>query len=82
LRSKWSIGNALGPLIESAKRKGLLAPHDTPMEAAIVKIMDWVAADRSLKGDSHRAAQPSKDDAWFTIHVVGALIVRLAAGKR
>ncbi len=82
LRAKGCEGNALGPLIASAKRKGTLAAHDSPMEVALAKIMEWVAADRSEKGDSHRVGQPSTDDAWLTIHVVGALIIRLAAGPR
>jgi hypothetical protein len=77
-------GNRLDRLIKSAKAKGMLAAHDARMTQAIEHVMDWVAADRSEKGDSHKGADAAtKDDAWFIIHVVGALIVRLVgAGGR
>jgi hypothetical protein len=76
-------GNSLGPLVKSAKSKGLLAPHDSRLTDGIEKIAHWVAADRSESGDSHKAsAGITRDDAWFTVHVVGALILRLAAGPR
>ncbi len=68
-------GNALGPLIKSAKTKRLLAPHDQ-------KIMDWVSADRSESGDSHHASDAVLADAWLAVHVVGALILRLADADR
>ena len=70
-------GNRLDRLIKSAKAKGLLAAHDERMTQAIEDIMQWVATDRSEKGDSHKADAAEKEDAWFIIHVVGALIVRL-----
>lgn len=76
-------GNALGKLVKSAKSKGLLAPHDSQLTEGIQKIADWVAADRSESGDSHKASTGvTRDDAWFTVHVVGALILRLAGGSR
>ncbi len=76
-------GNALGGLLKSAKRKGLLAPHDSTLTDGIEKIISWVSADRSESGDSHKAAPGiTTDDAWFTVHVVGALILRLAQGPR
>lgn len=64
-------GNQLGKLAASARRKGFLNGHDT-------KVVDWVAADRSETGDTHNARPASHDDAWLTVHVVGALILRLA----
>lgn len=64
-------GNALGPLADDARKRGLLAPYDR-------KIIDWVSADRSDKGDAHNATPASRDDAWLAVHVVGALILRLA----
>ena len=75
-------GNSLGQLIKSARAKGLLAPHDARMTKAIEDVMEWVSADRSEKGDSHKAETAQKEDAWFIIHVVGALIVRLAGRSR
>ena len=76
-------GNALGPLIKDARTKGILAPHDQTLGDAISKIADWVSADRSEFGDGHRGASgANREDAWFTVHVVGALILRLASGPR
>jgi hypothetical protein len=75
-------GNSLGPLIKSAKAKGLLAAHDIRMTQAIEDVMGWVSADRSEKGDMHKADESEKEDAWFTIHVVGAIIVRLVGASR
>lgn len=71
-------GNALGPLIASARSKGLLAKHDSPMLAAVEKTLHWVSADRSEKGDAHKASTATIDDAWFTVHIVGAIILRLS----
>lgn len=64
-------GNALGPLITDAAKRGILAPHDR-------KIADWVSADRSATGDAHHHSVASEADAWLAVHVAGALIVRLA----
>jgi hypothetical protein len=71
-------GNALGPLIKSAKSKGMLASHDKALTDGIEKFAHWVSADRSEKGDSHKVVQVDVADAWLTLHVVGALIVRLS----
>jgi len=73
-------GNALGPLIADAQRNGLLAAHDSTLGEGIAKILKWVSADRSNKGDSHRASTPTTEDAWLVVHVVGALILRLVQG--
>lgn len=70
-------GKSLGPLIKSAKAKGLLAAHDPRMTDAIENVMKWAAADRNVTGDSHKADSAAKEDAWLIIHVVGALILRL-----
>lgn len=74
-------GNALGPLIQSAKKKNLLASHDPKLAEGIEKIAHWVSSDRSAMGDSHKAGTSvTRDDAWLSVHVVGALILRLASG--
>lgn len=70
-------GNSLGPLIKSAKTKGLLAPHDATLTAGIEKFLSWASADRSESGDGHHVSPATRADAWLMIHVVGALIVRL-----
>lgn len=71
-------GNALGPLIKSAKRNLLIRAHDTPMLEAIDRVLNWVSADRSEQGDSHHLSNASIEDSWLIVHVVGALILRLA----
>jgi hypothetical protein len=78
LSSLGCEGNALGPLIASAKTKGLLAPHDSPMLTVVEKVIHWVSADRSEKGDAHAVSTATIDDAWFTVHIVGAVILRLS----
>ena len=78
LIAKGCEGNALGPLITSARKNGLLLSHDSPLTVSILKAMDWVSSDRSQLGDSHNATQPSLDDAWLIVHIVGALVLRLA----
>lgn len=70
-------GNSLGPLIKSAKAKGLLAPHDETLTAGIEKFLSWASADRSESGESHHVSPATRADAWLMIHIVGALIVRL-----
>ena len=67
-------GNRLGPLAGSAKNKGVINAYD-------MKIVDWVSADRSTKGDAHNSEPASWEDAWLTVHIVGALILRIAAGS-
>lgn len=81
LSSLGCQGNALGPLIASAKAKGLLAPHDSPMLMAVEKVLHWVSADRSEKGDAHGVRTATVEDAWFTVHIVGAAILRLSKGS-
>lgn len=73
-------GNSLGRKLQRAKDLGLLAPHDSPMADAVKKVGDWVSADRSNSGDGHNATEVRPEDAWFTVNVVGALILRLAEG--
>lgn len=76
-------GNALGPLVTSARKKGLLGPHDSKLTDGLEKILDWVSADRSTLGDGHKGGGvATQEDAWFTVHVVGGLILRLAGRPR
>lgn len=78
LQALGCSGHSLGPLIKSARDKGLLAKHDTPMLDAVTRILDWVSADRSESGDSHEVSGANIDDAWFIVHIVGAIILRLS----
>lgn len=72
LKTLGCQGNQLDPLAKSALGKKLITGYD-------LKLVDWVAADRSTKGDAHNAQPATRDDAWFAVHVVGAFILRLAA---
>jgi hypothetical protein len=71
-------GSSLGTLLTSARKTGLLAGHDEKLAKAIGSMIDWVSADRSEKGDAHKATTADRDDAWLMVHVVGALIIRLS----
>jgi len=71
-------GNALGPLLKDARRRGLLVGHDQNLIDGISKFIDWASADRSTTGDAHKPSHAATSDAWLMVHVVGALIVRLA----
>jgi len=73
-------GSSLGPLIGDARRRGLVAPHDARFDQAISNVMDWVSADRSQSGEAHHVSNATPEDAWLIVHVVGALILRLASG--
>jgi hypothetical protein len=75
-------GNALGPLLKSAKAKGLLAGHDQKLTSGIENFIDWASAERSARGDAHKSSPAEREDAWLMVHVVGALIVRLADPSR
>ena len=67
-------GNSLGSLSNSATNKQILSPHDK-------KLIDWVSADRSKMGDAHTVNFASTEDAWLTVHVVGAIILRITSGS-
>lgn len=75
-------GNALGDLLVDARRREMLAPYDSKLGEAIKALGDWVSAERSERGDSHHVRDASREDAWLAIQVAGALILRLAAGKK
>ncbi len=73
-------GNTIGALWTDARRRNLVAPHDQNLINGIGKFIDWASADRSTTGDAHTHGAANRDDAWLMVHVVGALIVRLARG--
>lgn len=70
-------GNSLGPLIKSARSRGLLAPHDAKLADGIEKFLQWASANRSEIGDGHNVSDASREDAWLMVHIVGALILKL-----
>ena len=75
-------GNALGDRIKDARKKGLIAAHDDALVSPLEKFFHWASADRSEKGDTHTSPTTDIDDAWLTVHIVGALVMRLAQGTR
>lgn len=75
-------GQALGDLLIDARKREILAPYDSKLADAVKALGDWVSADRSARGDTHHVRDASRDDAWLAIRVAGALILRLAAGKK
>lgn len=78
LEARGCKGNTIGKLLKSARAMGVLSASDEQLEQGISNIIDWVSADRNTKGDVHKASDATRADAWLTVHVVGALILRLA----
>lgn len=72
-------GDVLGRLIQDARGRGLLAGHDEKLTAGIFSFLNWASADRSQTGDAHKKSDATLGDAWLAVHVVGALILRLAS---
>jgi len=75
-------GNALGPLLTDARRRELLSPYDSKLAEGIEALGEWVSADRSQRGDAHHVRDATRDDAWLAVRVAGALILRIAAGRK
>lgn len=71
-------GNSIGAQLKEAKKTGLLAKHDQALADGIGKFIDWASADRSETGDAHKHSDATLSDAWLMVHIVGALILRLA----
>lgn len=69
----------LGRQLVLAKKSGLLSGHDVPLGKALEAAITWASADRSETGSAHKVTNATLDDAWLTIQIVGALILRLAA---
>ena len=71
-------GNALGDLLKSARKIGLIQGKDTPLTETIGRTVDWVASMRN-QGEAHKGnPEVGMPDAWMVVHVVGALIRRLS----
>jgi AbiJ-like protein len=82
LTAEGCQGDSIGRLLASAQKRRLFGSHDYPLLTVVEKAVSWVGADRSEMGDTHKAGADTLADAWLTIHVVGALILRIAAGRR
>jgi hypothetical protein len=77
LRKSGCKGADFASLMKSAKN-GILKGYDSKYIEAIDKLISWVSATRSNRGDSHKVSDADKEDAWFVIHIVGILILRLS----
>ena len=78
LKAQGCSGNALGDLLKSARKTGLVKGSDTALTEAIEGAVRWVAAQRN-DGEAHRGdADITMSDAWAVVHIVGALIIRLS----
>lgn len=75
-------GNTVSRKLKSAQTKGILAPHDAKLAAAMRSVGEWVEADRSTLGDAHSSGPVDREDGWLIVHIVGALILRLSKGPR
>jgi hypothetical protein len=75
-------GTSLSDQLRHAVGRGALVRHSAKFGDAIDAIAHWVNADRSETVDAPNLAKATTEDAWFVVHVVGALIVRLAEGPR
>ncbi|WP_134765106.1 hypothetical protein [Nocardioides sp. 1609] len=71
-------GDVLSALIGDAKVKGLFKSHDAQLHEAMILVTKWAASERNKNSDAHKHPDASLADAWLMVHVVGALIVRLA----
>ena len=73
-------GNGLGELLKSAEKGKLLRAADARFSSALRQTIEWVKDVRNT-GEAHGGdANYAMSDAWMVVHVVGALIIRLAAG--
>jgi hypothetical protein len=72
-------GDVLGRLIQDARGRGLFAGHDAQLTTGIFNFLNWASADRSQSGDAHKQSDATIGDAWLAVHVIGALIIRLAS---
>lgn len=82
LEAVGAKGDTLGRLLVDARKRELLAPYDSKLAETVDSIGDWVSSDRSTRGDAHHVRDASTDDAWLAVRVAGALILRLAGGRK
>lgn len=81
LKAIGCSGETLGKQFKEAKSKQLLGNEDSPLLDAIERTMNWVASVRNQKSDAHPGnGTANKADGWLMVHIVGALILRLAQG--
>lgn len=77
LRFLGAEGSGPGELFADSKKKGLLKPHDLPLFEALAKAVAWVSAQRTNHGDAHKQTEPENSEAWATVYICGALILKI-----
>lgn len=80
LEARGCKGKTLGEQAKEAKRLELLASGDSPLLAGIQKVLDWASGVRNTRSDAHQVSDVGQEEAWLMVHIVGALILRLAHG--
>jgi hypothetical protein len=78
LKALGCTGNALGDMLKSARKNGLITGKDTPLTETVGRTVDWVATQRNHGEAHHGDPDIDMSDAWMVVHVVGALIIRLS----
>ncbi|MGO1699605.1 MAG: hypothetical protein ACTHZD_14755 [Micrococcaceae bacterium] len=75
--------STLGKQIGKARHDpNLLAGRDQQLLDGISNFLNWAAAERNDNSDAHYVTDAVLDDAWLMVHIVGALILRLAGEPR
>jgi nucleotide-binding universal stress UspA family protein len=87
LQETLTVLGATGPTLKAqltaAKTKtALLTGRDQPLLDGISRFVEWASAERNSNSDAHKVTAAVLDDAWLMVHVVGALILRLAGAPR
>jgi len=80
LRKVGCKGEDFATLLKSAKST-VLKGYDAKYVDAISSLINWASANRVNRGDSHKVIDADKEDAWFVLHVIGILILRLSKVK-
>jgi hypothetical protein len=79
---RGATGGSIGERLKAARKSGLLGGGDERLVSGIEEFVRWAAALRGNKSDAHTGAgDAERPDAWLAVHVVGALILRLAEAK-
>lgn len=82
LKGMGYAGKSIGDQLRAAKKAGWLKGSDEPLIESVEKAFNWASGQRN-DGEAHRAdAVATLSDAWLMVHIVGALIVRLAEGDK
>jgi hypothetical protein len=77
LRYLGAVGTGPGDLFQDARKRQILKPQDQPLFEVIAKAVNWVSAQRANEGDAHRQTDPSNSEAWATVYICGALILKV-----